>query len=149
MRFEIKRGPAKSANLEFVGPTNPANPEFVDIPVVTWGTIITAIISVVVAISTGFLPAYCVTKPNNEAVQRLEKQKFQSELLQKALQVEESQDRAQALSMLLGLGLLDDPSQKIQKYIDNPDTIPQWSSASSERKAPSSASGGEKSNISK
>jgi hypothetical protein len=114
-----------------------------------WLTIGIALIAALAPIITSIYTGCMVTNPNNEAVQRLEKQKFQSELLQKALQMEKSQDREKSLRILKDLKLLGDPDPKIEEFLKNPDTIPQWPSASSERKAPSSASGGEKSSTPK
>ena len=117
-----------------------------DIPVV-WGTIVVAIISAF----TSFFTSYFTTEPElkvKKQIQSLEEQKFRLELLQRALQVEDSQQRAQSLRMLVDLQLLDYPKLGIEEFIKNPNTIPQWPPESSGN-APSPASGGEKSSTSK
>lgn len=133
--------------MQFKINTNSATQEkTLDIPVV-WGTIVVAIISAF----TSFFTSYFTTEPElkvKKQIQLLEEQKFKLELLQHALQVENSQQRAQSLRMLVDLELLDYPKQGIEEFIKNPDTIPHWPPESSGKASPS-VSGGEKSSTSK
>jgi hypothetical protein len=74
-----------------------------------------------------------VTKPRDSGelelkkqTQLLEMQKFQLELLQRALQGENPEQRAQSLRILADMKLLDALRPMIDEFIKNPDTVPQW-----------------------
>ena len=87
-------------------------------------------------------------KTFKEDTQDLEKNKFQLELLQRALQVGSPEHRAQSLRMLVDMGLLNVKEPMIVEFTKNPNLVPQWPSEST-GKAPSPASGGEKSSTPK
>ena len=122
-----------------------------------WPAIATALITLISSVYS----AYFVTNPQNEReislkndaqslelkkfhldeelkkqTQLLELQKFQSELLQSALQEENSKQRAQALRMLVDMKLLDAPSSLIDDFIKKPNTVPRLSPQSTGNQNP-------------
>src|SRR5437016_469857 len=60
----------------------------------------------------------------SNASRSLERQKFESSLIQKAVETADKDDAAKRLRFLLDLGLITDENGKIAGYVAHPDTIP-------------------------
>jgi hypothetical protein len=141
---------------------NPPKP-FLEIPdksLISGSAAIALTVAVINGAATWFTDNY-VTKPQNDRefsleekkflldeelkkqTQLLEQQKFQSELLQSALQEANPKQRAQALRMLVDMKLLNISPSLIDDFIKNPNTVPQLSPQSTGKpKAPSTSVSG-------
>ena len=92
-------------------------------------TVIVALVSAVATLVTNLL----VEIPKNRAsteiqreAQLLATQKFQLELLQKALHAKSPEDRVKSLRFLEDMKLLAIPSEKLAEFTKMPETVPQW-----------------------
>ena len=138
--------------MQLRGKTDSGEPVTLDVSK-TWvslGGIVATILVALISAGTSYFTNRDVTKPRDSGdlelkkqTQLLEMQKFQLELLQRALQGKNSKQRAQSLRMLVDMKLLDAPRSMIDDFIKNPNAVPQWLPESTERTpSPPTSSGG-------
>lgn len=78
----------------------------------------------------------------SEHAQLLKKQNFELILLKTALQLQDPEQRAQSLLLMVEMKLLDIPKSTMDDFIKNAKTVPQWPPESSEKPADQGASSG-------
>src|SRR5438067_3438319 len=92
-----------------------------DLPKTVWSSpLLIAVIGVCATVVASLVQNYV----QSEANRNLERQRFESTLIQKALETESSDEAAKRLSFLVNLGFITDENGKIANYVKKPDTIP-------------------------
>ncbi len=79
-----------------------------------------AVIGVLATIIVSLVQSYF----QNEANRKLERQRFESALIQKAVETDSPEEAAKRLKFLANLGFITDESGKIANYVKEPETIP-------------------------
>lgn len=74
-------------------------------------------------------------RTQSEATRELEQRRFESSLIQKAVDTDDPDKAAQRLQLLLSLGFITDKDGKIASYVSHPETIPLQPEADTPREA--------------
>lgn len=92
---------------------------------IAWGAIIIALIQAAVSILTGYVNA--VPKQKTDMLSHeLKEKNFHVQLLQRVLEDENKDNRANSIRLILSAGLISDPDKKLAGMLEK-DSLPRWS----------------------
>jgi hypothetical protein len=92
---------------------------------IAWGAIILAVVQTLGTILGNYIGTV-PTQTNDIITNELKKKNFEVQLLQRVLESSDPNDRANSLTLLINLELLEDPYHKVIDLAQTPAKIPKW-----------------------